>query len=131
MGHDGVFFLRLAGIAVHVDVTLTGTAIVLIAWGIFTAYATVASFKRPWAISWVLITLPILFILLAISKFVAFVHTIKLQRGPMLVDRVVRFSSHSDHPPNRRMILPLGERRTTTGPWLEQLCSHALRVGTY
>ena len=98
MGHAGVFFLRLAGIAAHVDVTLTGIAIVLIAWGIFIAYATVASFKRPWAITWVLITLTILFILLAISKFVAFVHTIKLQRGPMLVDLVVRFSSHSNHP---------------------------------
>jgi len=47
MGLATFFFLKLAGVAGFVDVTPAGVAIVLIAWGIFTFYATIASLKLP------------------------------------------------------------------------------------
>ncbi len=42
-----LFFFKLAGVQAFVDVPPAGIAVVLIAWGIFTGYATIASLKLP------------------------------------------------------------------------------------
>ncbi len=112
MGLAAFFFLRLAGIGAFVDVPPAGIATVLVAWGIFTAYATVASFKRPWAITWIFITLTILFILLAIGQFVPLVHTIAGYEG-VLCSLIAWYASAAIliNTTYGRTILPLGERR--------------------
>ena len=47
MGIALFFFFKLAGVQAFVDVPPAGIAVVLIAWGIFTGYATIASLKLP------------------------------------------------------------------------------------
>lgn len=47
MGLALFFFFKLAGVQAFVDVPPAGIAVVLIAWGIFTGYATIASLKLP------------------------------------------------------------------------------------
>ena len=112
MGLALFFFLRLAGIGAFVAVTPAGIAIVLVAWGIFTAYATVASFKLPWAITWIFITLTILFVLLAVGEFVPLVHTIAGYEG-ILCSLIAWYASAGIliNTTYGRTILPLGERQ--------------------
>ena len=112
MGLALFFFFRLAGIGAFVDVPPAGIAIVLVAWGIFTAYATVASFKLPWAVTWIFITLTILFILLAIGQFVPLVHTIAGYEG-ILCSLIAWYASAGIliNTTHGRTILPLGERK--------------------
>jgi len=52
MGLALFFFMKFAGVPVIADVSASGVAIVLIAWGIFTFYATIASLKLPKAVTW-------------------------------------------------------------------------------
>jgi len=112
MGLAIFFFMRLAGVGAFVDVPPAGIAIVLVAWGIFTAYATVASFKLPWAVTWVFITLTILFILLAIGQFVPLVHTIAGYEG-ILCSLIAWYAAAGIliNTTHGRTILPLGERK--------------------
>lgn len=62
-------FFTLSWAGIVTEVPREGIAIVLIAWGIFTLYATIASLREPTAITWVFITLTILFFLLAWGEF--------------------------------------------------------------
>ena len=112
MGLAVFFFMRLAGVGAFVDVPPSGIAIVLVAWGIFTAYATVASFKLPWAVTWIFITLTILFILLAIGQFVPLVHTIAGYEG-ILCSLIAWYAAAGIliNTTHGRTILPLGERK--------------------
>jgi len=112
MGLAAFFFLKLAGVAGFVDVTPAGVAIVLIAWGIFTAYATIASLKLPKAVTWVFITLTILFFLLAIGEFVPIVHTIAGYEG-VLCALIAWYASAGIliNTTHGKTILPLGERK--------------------
>ncbi len=112
MGLATFFFLKLAGVAGFVDVTPAGVAIVLIAWGIFTAYATIASLKLPKAVTWVFITLTILFFLLAIGEFVPIVHTIAGYEG-VLCALIAWYASAGIliNTTHGKTILPLGERK--------------------
>ncbi len=111
MGLATFFFLKLAGVAGFVDVTPAGVAVVLIAWGIFTAYATIASLKLPKAVTWVFITLTILFFLLAIGEFVPIVHTIAGYEG-VLCALIAWYTSAGIliNTVHGRTVLPLGER---------------------
>ncbi|MFH1328959.1 MAG: acetate uptake transporter [Candidatus Bathyarchaeota archaeon] len=52
-----------------VKVPPAGMAVFLFAWGIFTAYATVAALRISWGVTAVLATLTILFFLLAAGEF--------------------------------------------------------------
>jgi len=112
MGLATFFFLKLAGVAGFVDVTPAGVAIVLIAWGIFTFYATIASLKLPKAVTWVFITLTILFFLLAIGEFVPIVHTIAGYEG-VLCALIAWYASAGIliNTTHGKTILPLGERK--------------------
>jgi succinate-acetate transporter protein len=58
-----------------------GLAIFLGAWGLFTAYMTVATLKKPKALQVVFITLTILFFLLAIGQFNHTVHIVAGYEG--------------------------------------------------
>jgi len=112
MGVATFFFLKLAGVAGFVDVTPAGVAVVMIAWGIFTGYATIASLKLPKAVTWVFITLTILFFLLAIGEFVPIVHTIAGYEG-VLCSLIAWYASAGIliNTVHGRTVLPLGERR--------------------
>ncbi len=112
MGVAVFFFLRLAGVEGFVDVPPAGMAVVFIAWGIFTGYATIASLKLPKAITWVFITLTILFFLLAIGEFVPVVHTIAGYEG-ILCSLIAWYASAAILINNvhGRTVLPLGERK--------------------
>jgi len=112
MGLALFFFLKLAGIQAFVDVPAAGVAIVLIAWGIFTFYATIASLKLPKAITWVFITLTILFFLLAIGEFVPIVHTIAGYEG-VLCALIAWYASAGIliNTVHGRTVLPLGVRK--------------------
>lgn len=112
MGLAVFFFLKLAGVAGFVDVTPAGVAVVLIAWGIFTGYATIASLKLPKVITWVFITLTILFFLLAIGEFVPIVHTIAGYEG-VLCALIAWYASAGIliNTVHGRTVLPLGERK--------------------
>jgi len=112
MGLAVFFFLRLSGIQAFMDVTPAGIAVVLVAWGIFTAYATIASFKLPKAVTWVFITLTILFFLLAIGEFVPVVHTIAGYEG-ILCSLIAWYASAAIliNTTHGRTILPIGERK--------------------
>ena len=112
MGLAVFFFFRLAGVQAFVAVPPAGIAVVLIAWGIFTGYATIASLKLPRAVTWVFITLTILFVLLAIGEFNPIVHTIAGYEG-ILCSLIAWYASagiliNSAH---GRTVLPLGERK--------------------
>lgn len=111
MGLATFFFFKLAGIEAFVEVPPAGIAVVLIAWGIFTGYATIASLKLPRAVTWVFITLTLLFFLLAIGEFSPIVHRIAGYVG-ILCSLIAWYTSagiliNSTH---NRTVLPLGER---------------------
>ncbi|MFO8033716.1 MAG: acetate uptake transporter [Candidatus Bipolaricaulota bacterium] len=112
MGVAVFFFLRLAGVEGFVDVPPAGMAVVFIAWGIFTGYATIASLKMPKAITWVFITLTILFFLLAIGEFVPLVHTIAGYEG-ILCALIAWYAAAGILINNvhGRTVLPIGERK--------------------
>jgi hypothetical protein len=111
MGLAAFFFLKLAGLQGFVDVPPEGIAIVLVAWGIFTGYATIASFKLPKAVMWVFITLTILFFLLAIGEFSPIVHKIAGYEG-ILCSLIAWYASAGIliNTVHGRSVLPLGER---------------------
>lgn len=102
-------FLSWAGIIP--DVPKEGLAIALIAWGIFTFYATIASFKEPRAITWIFITLTILFFLLAWGEFNSTVGTIAGYEG-LLCALIAWYSSAAVliNSMFGRTVLPMGER---------------------
>ena len=111
MGLATFFFFKLAGVRAFVAVPPAGIAVVLVAWGIFTAYATVASMKLPKAVTWVFITLTLLFFLLAVGQFSPIVHRIAGYEG-ILCSLIAWYASagiliNSTH---NRTVLPLGER---------------------
>ena len=112
MGLALFFMLKLAGIQAFVDVPAAGVAIVLIAWGIFTFYATIASLKLSKAVTWVFITLTILFFLLAIGEFVPVVHTIAGYEG-VLCALIAWYTSAGIliNTVHGKTVLPLGERK--------------------
>lgn len=58
-----------------------GMAVLFIAWGIFTAYATVASLKVAKAVTAIFVTLVILFFLLAAGEWNATIHKIAGYEG--------------------------------------------------
>jgi len=58
-----------------------GMAVLFIAWGIFTAYATIASFKVGRAVSWIFITLTILFFMLAAGQWNETLHKVAGYEG--------------------------------------------------
>ena len=111
MGVAMFFFLSLAGVK-GFAVPPSGVAIVMIAWGIFTFYATIASLKLPKAVTWVFITLTILFFLLAIGEFVPIVHTIAGYEG-VLCALIAWYTSAGIliNTVHGRTVLPLGERK--------------------
>jgi len=109
IGLASYFFLRWAGIAP--EAPAAGVAVVLFAWGIFTAYATIASLKLPRAITWIFITLTILFFLLGIGEFVPVVRTIAGYEG--LVCALIAWYSSAAiliNTVHGKTVLPLGER---------------------
>jgi succinate-acetate transporter protein len=110
MGLATFFFFRLAGVQAFVDVPAAGIAVILIAWGLFTAYATIASLKKPRVITWVFVTLTILFFLLAIGEFVPVVHTIAGYEG-MLCALIAWYASAAIliNDTHGRTLLPMGE----------------------
>jgi len=112
MGLALFFFMKFAGIQAFVDVPAAGVAVVLIAWGIFTFYATIASLKLPKAVTWVFITLTLLFFLLAIGEFVPVVHTIAGYEG-VLCSLIAWYASAGIliNTVHGRTVLPLGERK--------------------
>ncbi len=63
------------------EVPPTGMAVFFIAWGIFTAYATVGALKISKSVTVVLVTLTILFFLLAAGEFSPIIHTIAGYEG--------------------------------------------------
>jgi len=111
MGLAAFFFFRLAGVQAFVDVSPAGIAVVLIAWGIFTGYATIASLRLPKAVTWVFVTLTILFFLLAIGEFSPIVHKIAGYEG-ILCALIAWYASAGIliNTVHGRTILPLGER---------------------
>lgn len=111
MGLALFFFFKLAGVQAFVDVPPAGIAVVLIAWGIFTGYATIASLKLPKAVTWVFVTLTILFFLLAIGEFSPIVHKIAGYEG-ILCALIAWYSSAGIliNTVHGRTIFPLGER---------------------
>ncbi len=112
MGLALFFFLKFAGLPVVADVSAGGVAIVLIAWGIFTFYAMIASLKLPKAITWVFITLTILFFLLAIGEFVPIVHTIAGYEG-VLCALIAWYASAGTliNTVHGKTVLPMGVRK--------------------
>jgi succinate-acetate transporter protein len=112
MGLAVFFFFRLTGVQAFVDVPPAGIAVVLIAWGIFTGYATIASLRLPRAVTWVFITLTILFVLLAIGEFHPIVHTIAGYEG-ILCSLIAWYASAGIliNTVHGRTVLPLGERK--------------------
>ncbi|KYC49932.1 MAG: cation symporter [Candidatus Methanofastidiosum methylothiophilum] len=79
LGLSLMFILQFAGVIPPVP--KPGLAILLGAWGLFTAYMTVATLKKPKALQTVFITLTILFFLLAIGQFSHTVHIIAGYEG--------------------------------------------------
>jgi len=112
MGVAAFFFLKLAGVTGFVDVPAEGVAIVLGAWGLFTAYATVASLKLPRAVTWVFITLTILFFLLVAGEFSPVMQRIAGYEG-ILCALIAWYTSAGIliNTVHGRTILPLGERK--------------------
>jgi hypothetical protein len=112
MGLALFFFLKLAGVQAFVDVPPAGMAVVFIAWGIFTGYATIASLKLSKAVTWVFVTLTILFFLLAIGEFSPVVHKIAGYEG-ILCSLIAWYTSAGIliNTVHGRTVLPLGERK--------------------
>jgi len=80
----GAFWIALATMIILQKADLlpavapAGMALFLVGWGIFTAYATVASLKTSWGVVSVFVTLTILFFLLAWGEYS---HTVKVIAG--------------------------------------------------
>jgi len=89
-----------------------GMAVLFIAWGLFTAYATVASFKLPKGITAIFVTLTILFFLLAIGEWSPIVHRIAGWEG-ILTALIAWYCSAAIliNSTYGRVVLPLGERK--------------------
>ncbi|MFP4646162.1 MAG: acetate uptake transporter [Candidatus Bipolaricaulota bacterium] len=113
----GAFWIGLASFELLVwaevipAVPEEGLAVALIAWGIFTFYATIASFKEPWSITWVFITLTILFFLLAWGAFNPTIHKIAGYEG--ILCALIAWYSSAGILVNTmfdRVVFPLGER---------------------
>ncbi|HIQ00401.1 TPA: transcriptional regulator [Candidatus Bipolaricaulota bacterium] len=109
IGLASFFFLRWAGIVP--EVPPAGLAVFLFAWGIFTGYATIASLKLPRAITWIFITLTILFFLLGIGEFIPVVHTIAGYEG-IVCALIAWYASAAIliNTVHGKTVLPLGER---------------------
>jgi succinate-acetate transporter protein len=60
------------------EVPTEGLALFLIAWGIFTAYATVVALRTSWGVFSIFATLTVLFFLLAWGEYN---HTVKIIAG--------------------------------------------------
>lgn len=113
----GAFWMGLASFELFAwagfipSVPKEGLAAVLIAWGIFTFYATIASLKEPRAITWVFITLTILFFLLAWGEFNSTIATIAGYEG-LLCALIAWYSSAAIliNTMHERTVLPMGER---------------------
>ena len=112
----GAFWMGLAGFelmswaGIIDSVPKGGLATVLIAWGIFTFYATIAALKEPTAILWVFITLTALFFLLAWGEYNSTIATIAGYEG-IACALIAWYSSaailiNSVH---GKTILPIGE----------------------
>ena len=112
MGLALFFFLKLAGVGEFVNVPAGGIAVVLVAWGVFTGYATIASLKLAKAVTWVFVSLTILFFLLAIGQFSPIVHKIAGYEG-MLCALIAWYASAGIliNTVHGRVIIPLGERK--------------------
>jgi len=82
----------------------------LICWGIFTFYATIASLKEPTSITWVFITLTILFFLLAWGEYNPTVRKIAGYEG-LLCAAIAWYSSAAIliNTMHEKTILPMGE----------------------
>ncbi|HEC63533.1 MAG TPA: transcriptional regulator [Candidatus Acetothermia bacterium] len=109
MGLASFFFLRWAGVVP--EVSPAGIAVALFAWGIFTGYATIASLKLPRAITWIFITLTLLFFLLGIGEFIPLVHTIAGYEG--IVCALIAWYAAAGiliNTVHGKTVLPLGER---------------------
>jgi succinate-acetate transporter protein len=106
------FFFRLAGVTAFVEVPASGIAVVLVAWGVFTGYATIASLKKPRVITWVFVTLTILFFLLGAGEFYPVVHKIAGYEG-ILCALIAWYASAAIliNETHGRTVLPLGERK--------------------
>ncbi len=113
----GAFWIGLASFeilswaGIITDVPKEGVAIALVAWGIFTFYATIASLREPKAITWIFITLTILFFLLAWGEFNSTVHTVAGYEG-LLCALIAWYSSAGVliNSMFEKELVPLGER---------------------
>jgi len=80
----GAFWIALATMIILQNAELldpvpkAGMALFLIAWGIFTAYATIASFRTSVGVAAIFVTLTVLFFLLAWGEYN---HTVKVIAG--------------------------------------------------
>ncbi len=109
IGLAAFFFFNWAGLIPSVP--KEGVAIVLIAWGIYTFYSTIASLREPRAITWVFITLTVLFFLLAWGEFNPTVQRIAGYEG--LLCALIAWYSSAGVLINSmfgKSVLPLGER---------------------
>ncbi|MCC7572331.1 MAG: acetate uptake transporter [Candidatus Methanofastidiosum sp.] len=79
LGLAFMFLLQFAEIITPVP--KAGLAVFLGAWGLFTAYMTIATLKKPKALQVVFISLTILFFLLAIGQFNHTVHILAGYEG--------------------------------------------------
>jgi len=107
MGLAAFYFFTWANLIP--EVPKEGVAIALIAWGIYTGYSTIAALREPRAVTWVFITLTILFFLLAWGEFNPTVHTIAGYEG--LVCALIAWYASAGVLINSlfgRTILPLG-----------------------
>ena len=83
----GAFWMAVALMIILEDIGVIppvpreGMAVLFIAWGIFTAYATIASLKVNKAVTAIFVTLVILFFLLAAGEWNATVHKIAGYEG--------------------------------------------------
>ena len=83
----GAFWISIAlmvifeKIGVISPVPREGMAVLFIAWGIFTAYATIASLRVNRAVTFIFVTLVILFFMLAAGEWNATVHKIAGYEG--------------------------------------------------
>lgn len=84
----------------------------MVAWGVFTGCATLASLKLSKAVTWVFITLTILFFLLAIGEFNPIVHRIAGYEG-IICSLIAWYASAGTliNTVHGRTVLPLGERK--------------------
>jgi hypothetical protein len=89
-----------------------GMAVLFIAWGIFTGYATIASLKLPKGVTAIFVTLTILFFLLAIGEWSPIVHKIAGYEG--IVCALIAWYCSAGiliNTVHGRPVIPLGERK--------------------